>query len=347
MRTEGKRMAKSRGNAALKSAIGTEPDLIGTCERIDIIRALNWYNYSCEIKESRKWILDWMATDGYSKEAVLKYRNSSSSDIRQTWASVSRLLARGLHDEVLDSNLRKHIDKIIETPVVEKAQKPTERPVNHVQIELDTLLDQFYNSNYKKIPVIPETFGKGRTASAVKEVVTYCVELRDEIDIEQEGNNLTMTQWKKYDKLLADIIASLTATAVVVRRRKPRAKKPVLADKVVSKLKFLAEDKTAGSIDPKKILLSSVLWTFDTKKRKIGKYVAEKGMKLDVKGSSIKNFDPAKSYVKTIRKPSETIPLTLTQARVTLEKTIDKLTTKPGVASGRLNDQTLLLRVFK
>ena len=59
--------------------------------------------------------------------------------------------------------------------------------------------------------------------------------------------------------------------------RKPRKREVYSADKLVSKLKFKTTDDKyqLASINPEDIIKCNELWVFNTKTRKIGKYVAE------------------------------------------------------------------------
>ncbi len=68
--------------------------------------------------------------------------------------------------------------------------------------------------------------------------------------------------------------------------RKPRKKKTVSADKLVEKLKFQQTEKSLGlvSINPRDIVGAQELWIYNTKTRKIGKYIAN-----DIAGLSVKS----------------------------------------------------------
>jgi hypothetical protein len=115
----------------------------------------------------------------------------------------------------------------------------------------------------------------------------------------------------------------------------------------VSKLKFLPNEGVYESIEPGVILESNILWTYNTKTRKLTKYEAPKDKKLSVKGTSVIDFEPELSYTKTLRKPDDILPQIVTLARKTLDKTITDLKTKATVPNGRINTTTLLLRSFK
>jgi len=89
--------------------------------------------------------------------------------------------------------------------------------------------------------------------------------------------------------------------------RKTRKKKAVPTTKLVGKLKFIKEFKQLGlvSIDPASILKCTELWVYNTKLRKIGRYVALNGCTLDVKKTRLTNLDTVKCVQKTLRKPAD------------------------------------------
>jgi len=65
-----------------------------------------------------------------------------------------------------------------------------------------------------------------------------------------------------------------------------------------------------------------------------------------VKGTSIKGFDEKLSYSMSLRKPSDVISAIVTKTDKQRDKIIDALTTKRKEANGRINDQTLILKVL-
>ena len=75
--------------------------------------------------------------------------------------------------------------------------------------------------------------------------------------------------------------------------RKPRKTKQFSATKRVEKLNFLKEDvdNKITSIDPSKIIGSDQLWIYNVKTNEITVYESYDRVGLDIKGTSIKNFD--------------------------------------------------------
>ena len=129
--------------------------------------------------------------------------------------------------------------------------------------------------------------------------------------------------------------------------RKPRKAKVVSKDKLVAKLKYMKTNEPLKlvSVNPVDIIGAGELWIFNTKTRKLGKYVAAEFNTLNVKGTTITNFDEFKSIQKTIRKPEEKLKEFKAANKVALRKFIDDINATDTRLNGRINEDTILLRV--
>lgn len=131
--------------------------------------------------------------------------------------------------------------------------------------------------------------------------------------------------------------------------RKPRVKKPVAKEKLIAKLKYLAKDDKLQivSVNPLELLDASEVWVYNVKTRKLGKYVADEYAKtLGVKGTTLVGFDESKSIQKTLRKPDETLKLFKKASKVKLRKFMDEIKTTDIKLNGRLNSDTIILKVY-
>ena len=138
--------------------------------------------------------------------------------------------------------------------------------------------------------------------------------------------------------------------------RKPRKAKPKSADKLIAKIKYCrANDKyKLASINPVDIIGANELWVFNIKTRKIGKYIAinqdpkglsRTGTGLQAKGTTIIGFDPENSYQKTLRKPDDQLKDFKSSGKVALRKFMDTINTTDTKLNGRINVDTVLLKV--
>jgi len=139
--------------------------------------------------------------------------------------------------------------------------------------------------------------------------------------------------------------------------RKPRKRKPVAKEKQVAKIKYQKEFAELGlvSINPIDIPGASELWVYNTKTRKIGKYIATNidptgqgrdGSGLGVKGTTITGFNGS-SVQKTLRKPKEQMETFKKAGKVLLKKYMDDIKAVETKLNGRINDQTILLKSTK
>ena len=129
--------------------------------------------------------------------------------------------------------------------------------------------------------------------------------------------------------------------------RAPRKTKAVPKEKLIAKLKFMKTNEPLKlvSINPVDIIGCSELWIFNTKTRKLGKYVASEFNTLNVKGTTIVNFDEFKSVQKTVRKPEEKLKEFKAAGKVQLRKFLDDINATDTKMNGRINEDTILLKV--
>ena len=129
--------------------------------------------------------------------------------------------------------------------------------------------------------------------------------------------------------------------------KKPRAKKAVDKDKIIAKLKYKKSDEPLKlvSINPADIIGAQELWIFNSKTRKLGKYVAAEFQELGIKGTTITGFSETKSVQKTLRKPAEQIKAFKEAGKVVLRKFLEDINAVDTKMSGRINEEIMLLKV--
>jgi hypothetical protein len=129
--------------------------------------------------------------------------------------------------------------------------------------------------------------------------------------------------------------------------RKPRVKKAPSKEKIVANLKYKTTDEKLqiASVNPLELIGSTEIWVFNTKTRKLGKYVsaADAGV-MSVKGSMIIGFDEEKSTQKTLRKPEETLKEFKLAGKIKLRKFLEEIKTTETKLNGRINLDTIILK---
>ena len=129
--------------------------------------------------------------------------------------------------------------------------------------------------------------------------------------------------------------------------RKPKARKAQPKEKIVAKLKYMKSNEPLKlvSINPADIIGSKELWVYNTKTRKLGKYVAEEYKELGVKGTTITGFSEHLSICKTLRKPEEKLKEFKASGKVQLRKFLDGINATDTRMNGRINEEIVLLKV--
>ena len=129
--------------------------------------------------------------------------------------------------------------------------------------------------------------------------------------------------------------------------RKPRKKAPPSKEKLIAKLKYQERDDKLQlvSINPLELLGATEVWVYNTKTRKLGKYVADEYQKImTVKGTTLVGYDESKSVQKTLRKPEETLKEFKKAGKVKLRTFLDDIKTTDIKLNGRLNSDTIILK---
>jgi hypothetical protein len=167
----------------------------------------------------------------------------------------------------------------------------------------------------------------------------------------QEGyDHLTKPQQKElyeFHKRIFQAMEILRAEKKQTRAvRKPKQKS---AQELVKKMKFKSSDPDLGiaSVNPAEVIDATAIVVFNCKNRKLGIYYAEDHATIKVKGTTLQFFDEAKSLQKTVRKPQEILPHWKKITKHKLEPQFSYLKTTETKLNGRMNEDTVILKVFK
>jgi len=129
-----------RGDSVDSLIMGSEPvwkdaDKL-TPEELDtkILKAINWYSYSCDDNLCKPWVIDWMMKNGYSKKDI---KAAAACDINAMEfiyiGSRCRIMNLGgvLRPETIDM-VRKNVDQIIHQGLTRpaKVEDPNKEKVN-------------------------------------------------------------------------------------------------------------------------------------------------------------------------------------------------------------------------
>ena len=276
---------------------------------------------------------------------------------------VTRIMQAGQNDSQLAEDSIE--ETTITTPVksTPTIQDRVKDAAIHMVEDIDLAIEEFYTNaelfdpkSYRVSGILKANNAKPAHVRFIKEFYTptlnELLELASGNADEQlrEGyKHRTKRQIRNLISFYQEILAAcdmLAAEARVIR--KPRTRKTISKEQLISTLKYKKIDETLKlvSIDPTSIIGARELWIYNTKLRKLGKYVAAEFSELSVKGLSIINFDEVKSIQKTLRKPIEQLAAFKTANKVALRKFLDEINSVDTKLTGRLNEEIILLKVL-
>lgn len=331
-----------------------------------IVRALNWYNYHLDSKESKKFTLSYLKEIKANKKDI-DALEKISDEYFQNLGFVCRMKLRGAP---ISTKNEKWIENFIEQ-LKFKNQKNEDKPVPTISIqdrvaektktyiaEIEGAIDDcLFVKDFTLLEPYEFMQTLGIKAVHANTIIKFFQKRLDELSLTQkdkelaEGySNFSKKELKEYTKLLDKIIndaKKLAHNAKVTRA--PRKKKAKPVDKIVSKIQYKKEDNEykIASINPVDIVGCSQLWLFNTKTRKLGVYNSKDADGLNVKGTTIINFDENASVHKTLRKPEITLPEVIKSGKVALKKLLPNINAVEQALTGRINGDTILLRVIK
>ena len=350
-------------------------------------RAMDYYRLESSTKELRPKVAEWMESAGYKKDAIAEFRKLKDTRVSSTLCGVAACLVRGMpavhpgFNSGRDSAewLRVEIEKSIkagkddaeeavaekEVPVVKKEtiQDRLAEKFSEAMGDIEGAIDDFITDG--KDPKVFQLLSVANIAVQYSSKIVDLIQPRiDEMNQLLEGKDgqlmeaykhLGKRDVKAYIKMYESIINDAMAykTSKIATRAKPK-RKPVPPERQVKGLKYLKEFAELGlkSINPTEILGMSELWTYNTKTRKLGRFVVSMHgdmaiSLLGVKGSAIIGYDELKSTCKTLRKPAEQLAAFKTQGKPGLRKFMDSIKAVETRLKGRISPDTILLRAIK
>ncbi len=346
-----------------------------TCSQFDLIQAFQWYNHNRESRDARKYLIEYLVKSNeitpLQKQAA-DYLNNSWN-IVDGW--VARCLSRGACiDSVVNANFKERIngfrdrlDKIVaeknlggvtvNTSNVVSIQERVQSKVDFFIMEFEAKFDNIWHEQSGK-EFVPYTWmveNEVKPMHASKIAEYFKKRASDWIEIIESKDEYVKESYPRPRKEMIEGAKFFGAIATDAEKlasnksaaRKPRKKKPVSFEKKVKNLKFKKDDidNKLVSIDPVKIVGADKLWIYNIKTRRLGIYVATDAAGLDVKGSAIQNYKYGESVSKTLRKPKDVLSRVLDGGKIVLRKVMSEINSKSVELNGRINKDTILLRV--
>ena len=345
---------------------GHEPKFDRELSKIELMSTLNWYTQNKDTKDAVKY-----ANDYFKKNYKLNV-DSVIKNYPTTFGFVCRILNNGgsVNEKELiwfnetivkikEDLAKPKIDVVVDDkPVQPNIQDRIREKASECIGELEGLLDEYiiskFTSNPKPYGIMHTLNIKGVHTNRILEHwkrirAEYDNALTTEDELIKEGySNFSKTEIKKIVGFCDSVITdAMKVVSEANKTRKPRQRKQKSPEQLVSKLKYLDKHEELVSENPKDIIGALQLWVYNTKSRKLGCYNAEDASGLSVKGSSIISFNESKSIQKKLRKPEVTLPEVLKGGKVYLRTALDDIKAVAATLNGRLNTDTILLRIIK
>ena len=347
--------------------------------------AMEYYRLEFSAKDLKPKVVEWMKGQGWHPDSVAEFKRTKDNRCSGTMGGVAACLLRGMPEIHAGFNdgrdtakwLEAEINKVIsegknDTEEEEVVEKKDTVPVVSIQErvreaawrmtdEIEDAIESFVKDPesfdpkaFKILNLLKGKQAKAAHARFIKEFYqrqyNEYVELQaGKCDQLKEGySHLSKGQIKKITAFYQDILGACDMLAQEAKvNKKPRARKAVPAEMIVDKMKYMKSEQTLKlvSINPVDIIGSKELWVYNTKTRKLGKYVAAEFSELQVKGTTITGFDEHKSVQKTLRKPEEQLKAFKDAGKVALRKFLEDIKAVDIKLNGRINEETILLKV--
>lgn len=349
--------------------VGDEPEFGNPKTELPITRALSWYSNQKDWKDSKKYTIDYAKTYNYSKSIIEKL-SSASEDLYKNLGFVCRMIMRGAQ---LDKQewITKRITEIvtydktveIESELVPKENKSIQDRVfdqaTQYINDIEGHVDYYIKNRKTEFKCYDWLVSNSIKPIYMKQIIDHYSPLSDELSLALNKKDDQLVEayshWTKkeltaYLTFVTGIIDDCKNFGSNVKTvRKTKKKKVITADKKIAKVQYKKEDTETKivSVNPIEIIAAKQLWIYNTKYKKLGIYHSKDEAGFGIKGTTLENFDETTSISKTLRKPLEVLPVITKGKKSELKTIMTTLKTKEEVLTGRLNSDTILLKVVK
>ena len=368
-RTKVKKPRVTRSEAYLVNLkyMGDEPVLKGELNETQLGKALNWYNTMVTVDECKEYTRDWLKANKRDHEAKL-ISKVPDAFFPTTVGSLTRLISRGCtlqpsNYAFIESKLKEAFSRIVETDkpevVVEKIsiQDRMREKAHDIIGDIEEMIDNtdygtkgdFNLYEYLKSNEVPAMYA----SRIVEKYTPWLGELIEVLEgkddqLKEAYGYMKKAQIKErvlfFDRLIED---AEKYGNVAKKTRAPRKPRPVSVEKKLKSFKFQKENNEykVASVNPEKVIGAQELWTFNTKYKTVSVFRALDRGGLQVKGTSIINYDENTSATRGTGRQTEKIVQTiLNGGKITLRKLMDELKGNQSLQF-RINENTILLKV--
>jgi hypothetical protein len=339
-----------------------------------IVRAFNWYNYSFSRKDAKEFIIDYAKAVGRSKDEIALLRSVNEAKLQVQVGWLARMFLVGYkpdtrtktffadkYKELLSDakTVKQPVAKDVTPaqPVVSIQQRIRDKASEEAG-EIEGMIDDFILAGCKNSADLDNYFKSKKLSSVVMKRICEIFIPRSEHLAEVlagqdkqlvEGySNFSKVQIRKLKEFYDAIISAANKASVDNKpMRKTKAKKEKPASVVAAKVQYMPEfaELNLKSIAPVKVVGVMQAWVYNTKTKMLCVYNAENAKGLSFKGTTFLNYNKETSVGKRLRKPEVSIKDMMEAGKVKLKKVLTDLSTKELQLTGRMNSDTMILRV--
>lgn len=359
LKAKPKKITRAKIKTIDSKFLGDEPIVVDTDDQMAYTNALNWYNYMYDGEQAREWLLEHMKKSGFEKAQISDVRRCNKNSIPTTVGWQARMMMNGnkLTDKSMDY-FNQRLDALFREAQMQVTEVTAEKPTINIQDRVSAKIDQLITDCEEAIDANPNLniyewlAGKeasAQAASAIRDFYAKCIGDHEHDEFDTRAEKKARDEAKKYWEDFVLLIDRFINNKKAVKVRKPREKKVKSAVDQIKNMKFQKEDKDLKivSIHPAEVVGCQQLWVYNTKYKKLTQYLATGPAGIQVKGTTLTGWDVDASLSKSLRKPDQSIQELLSAGKVAMRSFMAALKTSSSKPNGRINEQTVLLRVVK
>jgi len=357
---------------------GDEPVWVqgNTYGQVDAMRAFNWYNYLYGADKAQEFLVYWLNSKPKRRDLAKKFKSQKKLDISSTYGWLARMITMGYPASYREMKKLAKAIREAEASIIADTEPKIKTPEQVVQKptiqdflrektaetlgELEGRFDDFVADTNVKANAFALLKERNTPQAQVGKIVDFAnkriaefteVQNTDDKELKEAYSNFGKVKLKAVIKFFESVVADCQSYVTTKKAvKKPRKAKAKSVEKIVSKVKYMKADTAlqVTSVNPAQMVGATEVWVFNTKTRKLGKYIADATLgPINVKGTSLTGFDEAKSVAKTLRKPAEQLKALLTAGKIQIRKFMDGINAVEVKLTGRLNEDTLIVKVVK
>jgi hypothetical protein len=339
-----------------------------------VYETLRHYNYFYDLKDGVKWVAMWMKKH-MTKEDLSNYQEAETWRTSMTAAGLCKMHINGapfdadriawiknkLQEAIVAGSLNKK-KTVITTPTRMSPSDIIKQRTSDFIAEIEEVIDIWDEGvwlDVENYSVYNELKKIDASSNVAKAIIEYYTPFKDELnellqkktpDLVEGYQHLTLPKKKELLKLITLIIDDaeqfMTSKKAV---RKTRVAKPKSATQQVSKVLYLKEsvEYKITSVDPMNIIGASELYLFNVKYRTLAHVVTQSSSGFTLKGTTLQGIDATNTSKKMLRKPDEALKELMSMTKAKSLKFFSEIKTSPSEFTGRINNETIILKVYK